>query len=49
MAEFKRRWTADIDAFAVMDPTSYAELTADGLPMTVIARDFRRVVVRKQP
>ncbi len=47
MAEFKQRWNAEPDAFAVMDPTSYAELAADGLPMTLVARDARRVFVRK--
>jgi 4-amino-4-deoxy-L-arabinose transferase-like glycosyltransferase len=47
MIEFKQRWNTDADAFAVMDPASYDELAADGLPMTLVARDARRVIVRK--
>ncbi len=47
MAEFRQRWTADADAFAIMDPEAYDQLRQEGLPMTEIARDTRRVVVRK--
>lgn len=49
MAEFRQRWTADADAFAIMDPEAYDQLRQEGLPMTEIARDTRRVVVRKSP
>jgi 4-amino-4-deoxy-L-arabinose transferase-like glycosyltransferase len=45
--EFKRRWQADADAFALMEPTEYDNLRREGLPMTEVARDTRRVVVRK--
>jgi hypothetical protein len=45
--EFKRRWTTDADAFAVMEPDKYDLLRQEGLPMTEVARDTRRVVVRK--
>jgi len=47
MAEFKQRWNSDADAFAVMDQTTYTELNASGLPMTLVARDARRIFVRK--
>lgn len=45
--EFKRRWRRDADAFAVMDHTDFDRLRQEGLPMTEIARDTRRVIVRK--
>ncbi|MDD5296730.1 MAG: glycosyltransferase family 39 protein [Rhodocyclaceae bacterium] len=45
--EFEARWRADKDAFALMTPDTYAELEKDGLPMTIAARDLRRIVVRK--
>lgn len=44
--DFKRRWQADADAFALMDPTEF-EAMRNVLPMTVVARDTRRVIVRK--
>lgn len=44
--EFKRRWNADIDAFALMEPAEFDKLRNE-LPMTEIARDTRRVFVRK--
>ena len=46
--EFKRRWRDNDDAFAVMDYSEFDRLSKEGLPMTVIARDPRRVIVRKQ-
>jgi 4-amino-4-deoxy-L-arabinose transferase-like glycosyltransferase len=46
-AEFKRRWTTDTDAFAVMDPEVFSALQREELPMTEVARDTRRVIVRK--
>jgi 4-amino-4-deoxy-L-arabinose transferase-like glycosyltransferase len=46
-AEFKRRWTTDSDAFAIMDPEVFSSLQRAELPMTVVARDTRRVIVRK--
>ncbi len=45
--EFRTRWLADRDAFAVMGPDTYEQMKAGGLPMTVAARDTRRVIVRK--
>jgi 4-amino-4-deoxy-L-arabinose transferase-like glycosyltransferase len=47
--EFKHRWNADTDAFAIMEPDQYEILKREELPMTEIARDTRRVIVRKTP
>jgi 4-amino-4-deoxy-L-arabinose transferase-like glycosyltransferase len=47
VADFVLRWRAGGDAFAVMKPDTYKELTASGLPMTVVAKGLRRIVVRK--
>ncbi len=46
MAEFERAWRSDRYALALMTPDKYAELDKTGLPMQIIARDTRRVVVR---
>lgn len=45
--EFKRQWRVDPDAFAIMEAEVYRALRQEGLPMTEIARDTRRVIVRK--
>lgn len=45
--EFKRRWQADADAFAIMTPDRHEALRQEGLPMTEVARDTRRVIIRK--
>lgn len=47
VAEFEQRWRAGGDAFAVMTEATYRELTADGLPMEIVAADTRRIIVRK--
>ncbi|MFZ2853249.1 MAG: glycosyltransferase family 39 protein [Rhodocyclaceae bacterium] len=47
IAEFAVRWRAGGDAFAVMKHDMYNELKASGLPMTPVAQDPRRIVVRK--
>ncbi len=47
--DFKQRWHGDADAFAVMEPNEYDALRQEGLPMNEIARDTRRVIVRKPP
>ena len=47
VAEFRERWAAGGDAFALMTPGMYDSLAAAGLPMSVVARDTRRVVVRR--
>jgi 4-amino-4-deoxy-L-arabinose transferase-like glycosyltransferase len=45
--EFKRRWIADADAFAIMETDHFEALRDGGLPMTEVARDTRRIIVRK--
>lgn len=47
VAQFELRWRTDIDAFAVMTEDMRQELESRGLPMQVIARDTRRVIIRK--
>ncbi|HET7371216.1 MAG TPA: glycosyltransferase family 39 protein [Gammaproteobacteria bacterium] len=47
LAAFKRRWRADARAFAFMPREAYHSLRREGLPMRVVARDLRRVVVAK--
>jgi 4-amino-4-deoxy-L-arabinose transferase-like glycosyltransferase len=47
-AEFRQRWKSDRDAFAIMEADTYRDLLQKGLPMTEIARDTRRVIVRKR-
>ncbi|CAM2193187.1 4-amino-4-deoxy-L-arabinose transferase [Paraburkholderia kururiensis] len=45
--EWLRRWKADRYALALMSPQRYEQFAAQGLPMRVVARDLRRVVVEK--
>jgi|KBSSwiStaDraftv2_1062776.scaffolds.fasta_scaffold32680_2 4-amino-4-deoxy-L-arabinose transferase-like glycosyltransferase len=45
LADFVRVWTSGPRAFAVMAPATHALLASQGVAMTVIARDARRVVV----
>ncbi|QGZ61599.1 glycosyltransferase family 39 protein [Paraburkholderia acidisoli] len=47
IADFVTRWKTDRDALALMPVSRYDEFVAQGLPMQVIARDSRRVVVEK--
>lgn len=47
VAQWIARWNADAHALAVMPPDRYASLAAQHVPMRVIARDARRVVVEK--
>ena len=47
LAEFGMRWRATPQALAVMSPATYSQLVQAGLPMTVLARDPRRVLVEK--
>lgn len=47
IAEFVLRWRTDGDAFAVMNQSTYDELKAGGLAMTLVAQDTRRIIVRK--
>jgi 4-amino-4-deoxy-L-arabinose transferase-like glycosyltransferase len=45
--DFEQRWRAATEAYAVMSPERHREFAAHGLPMTVIARDPRRVFVAR--
>jgi len=47
LEEFKRRWQADPDAFALMPIGTFEAFSAEGLPMQEITRDQRNVYVRK--
>jgi 4-amino-4-deoxy-L-arabinose transferase-like glycosyltransferase len=47
MSEFKRRWTADRDAFAIVRLDDFPEFAQAGLPTTEVMRDTRYVIVRK--
>ncbi|MGI4984269.1 MAG: glycosyltransferase family 39 protein [Janthinobacterium lividum] len=49
VAAWQARWRASDTGLAVMAPSRYRELAAAGLPMTVVARDERRVVVSRSP
>lgn len=44
---FKQRWRAEPEALAIMNPSTYQQMEAEKLPMELIARDTRRIVVRK--
>jgi len=49
LGEFRRRWAADADAFAIMRPSVHQQLAGDAsLGFDVVARDPRRVIVRKR-
>ena len=47
IAQFEERWREDPMAYAVMSEETWRRLEADRLPMRVLARDVRRVVVAK--
>ncbi len=47
MASFVRLWNNQPAALALMDEDSYAQLSALGLPMQLIAQDTRRIIVKK--
>lgn len=44
---FKQLWREQPEALAIMNPHMYSRMAQEGLPMEEIARDTRRVVVRK--
>lgn len=44
---FERAWRNERSALAIMEPGTYEELQGSGLPMQVVARDIRRIVVKK--
>lgn len=47
VAAFERAWRAAPAAFALMGPREYERLEKEGLPMQLVVRDPRRVVVKK--
>jgi 4-amino-4-deoxy-L-arabinose transferase-like glycosyltransferase len=44
---FERAWRNDRGALAIMEPHTYDELEKRALPMRIVARDLRRLVVKK--
>jgi len=46
---FRAAWRDLDDAYAIMRPDVYDILRREGLPMTVLVRDPRRVIVRRSP
>ena len=48
LALFEKTWNADREALALMSPKTYDGLRAQGLPMRLVARDTRRVIVSRQ-
>lgn len=49
LADFRREWEGLQRGYAILDPEDHAELTRQGWPWHVIARDSRRVLVSRQP
>jgi 4-amino-4-deoxy-L-arabinose transferase-like glycosyltransferase len=43
---FERAWRSEPGALAIMEPHTYTELEDKRLPMQIVARDLRRIVVR---
>ena len=44
--DFIERWKAQPNAYALMVPPQYTELERMGLPMEIVDRDSRRVIVK---
>jgi hypothetical protein len=44
---FEQAWNAGREALALMSPDAYEMFRAKGLPMRLIARDTRRVIVAR--
>lgn len=47
--EFVSRWRGLSQGYAMMSPGTFTTLSAQGVPMAVIARDARRVLVERRP
>jgi hypothetical protein len=43
---FMEQWKAQPNAYALMVPSQYAELERLGLPMEIVDRDSRRMIVK---
>lgn len=48
-AAFEKTWNADREALALMSPDAYELFSGKGLPMRVVARDTRRIIVARHP
>jgi len=48
-ARFENTWNAEREALALMSPDAYEMFSAKGLPMRLVARDTRRIVVARHP
>jgi len=48
LEEFKRRWLADPQGFAVMEPSMFEKLQSGGLPMRVIGHTADRLLAARQ-
>jgi 4-amino-4-deoxy-L-arabinose transferase-like glycosyltransferase len=46
---FEKTWTAQREALALMSPDAYEMFNAKGLPMRLVARDTRRIIVARHP
>jgi 4-amino-4-deoxy-L-arabinose transferase-like glycosyltransferase len=45
---WRQRWDSLDQGYAVMSPATYAQIEAAGVPMRVLARDTRRVIVARK-
>jgi 4-amino-4-deoxy-L-arabinose transferase-like glycosyltransferase len=48
VGEWRRRWEAADQAYAIMQPDEYDELMHNGVPMVELGRDPRRVIVARR-
>ena len=48
VGEWRRRWEASAQAYAIMQPDEYDALQREGVPMVELARDPRHVVVSRR-
>jgi 4-amino-4-deoxy-L-arabinose transferase-like glycosyltransferase len=47
--QFEKTWNAQSEALALMSPDAYDMFRAKGLPMRLVARDTRRIIVARRP
>jgi len=48
LAQFEKTWNADREALALMSPEAYETFRAKGVPMRLVARDTRRIIVARR-
>ncbi len=46
--DWKKRWAALDQGYAILSSSNYEQIAAEGLPMRVLARDPRRVIVSRR-